>query len=194
LNGNRFGQYFFDNLAQLATKAVKEYEKPNLEQQALASGRPVVDLERERRAIFADARVLHGNFQPKAQFKNPNFREYKKKKKKKRREEEKEVLYEHWLMITLLSTGNKPNQFPPGNGRNPPRGGYRGGHNNNTRGGNRNRGQQNANPRPWPNDNQESNSGAPPSNRGGRANNNNQQQANNNNNRKFSHGKGRGGN
>jgi hypothetical protein len=85
LNGNRFGQYFFDNLPQLAIKAVKEFEKPNLEQQALASGRPVVEIERERRAVFADARVLNSSFQPKPQFKNPQgFRKSKKKKKKKK--------------------------------------------------------------------------------------------------------------
>jgi hypothetical protein len=72
LNGNRFGQYFFDNNLQIATKAVKAFEKPNLEQQAMASGRPVVELERERRAIFADAKTLHGSFhQQKPKFKTP---------------------------------------------------------------------------------------------------------------------------
>jgi hypothetical protein len=63
LNGNRFGQYFFDNLPQLATKVVRDFEKPNLEQQAITTGRPVVELERERRSIFADARMLHGPYQ-----------------------------------------------------------------------------------------------------------------------------------
>jgi hypothetical protein len=57
----------------LATKAVREFEKPNLEQQAIAAGRPVVELERERRAIFADAKVLNPPYQPKPQgFKNTN--------------------------------------------------------------------------------------------------------------------------
>jgi hypothetical protein len=71
LNGNRFGEYFFDNLPQLAIKAVKEYEKPNLEQQALTTGRPVVELERERRSIFADAKTLQGPYNQKPKFKTP---------------------------------------------------------------------------------------------------------------------------
>ncbi len=78
LNSNRFGQYSFDNLLQLAIKAVKEFEKPNLEQQAIAPGRPVVELERERRAIFADAKVLQN-----APFQNkPQFRQQQNRKKK----------------------------------------------------------------------------------------------------------------
>jgi hypothetical protein len=76
LNGNRFGQYFFDNNLQIATKAVKAFEKPNLEQQAMATGRPVVDLERERRTIFADARMLNGPYQQqKSKFKAPGSKQ-----------------------------------------------------------------------------------------------------------------------
>jgi hypothetical protein len=53
LNGNRFGQFFFDNTPQLAIAAIKAFERPHMEQQAAATGRPVVDLERERRYIYS---------------------------------------------------------------------------------------------------------------------------------------------
>jgi hypothetical protein len=41
----------------------------------MASGRPVVDLERERRAIFADARTLNGPYQQQKQKFKPPARE-----------------------------------------------------------------------------------------------------------------------
>jgi hypothetical protein len=39
LNANRLGEFFFDNVHQLATKAVKEFEKPALEKQAICFGK-----------------------------------------------------------------------------------------------------------------------------------------------------------
>jgi hypothetical protein len=57
LNCNRFGQFFFDNVPQLATKAIKAFERPNLEQQAAITGKPLVELERERRYIYSDAKT-----------------------------------------------------------------------------------------------------------------------------------------
>jgi hypothetical protein len=96
LKGNRFGQYFFDNYHELAVKAIKEFERPNLEQQAAAYGRPLVELERERRYIYSEAKTLQ--YRPNApnanqgrpnnnssqggrNFQQNNHREYKKKKK-----------------------------------------------------------------------------------------------------------------
>jgi hypothetical protein len=100
LKGNRFGQYFFDNFHELAVKAIKEFEKPNMEQQAAATGRPVVDLERERRYIYSEAKTLSyrpnapGNNQGRQNNNNGgynahnqgrNFQRKKKKKKKKKK-------------------------------------------------------------------------------------------------------------
>jgi hypothetical protein len=53
LKGNRFGQFFFDNRPELGIKAIKEFEHPNLEQQAAALGKPLVKLERERQFIYS---------------------------------------------------------------------------------------------------------------------------------------------
>ncbi len=64
LNANRFGEFFFDNVHQLATKAVKEFEKPALERQAIASGRPMAELEREQRYPFAKPQVFMSNNAP----------------------------------------------------------------------------------------------------------------------------------
>jgi hypothetical protein len=91
-------------------------------------------------------------------------------------------------VLWFYAGNNNFQNFPQqaGNGRPPQRGGFRGGHNNQQRGGYRGRGQQsNQGQRTWSNDSTDQNTGAPPSNRGGGAKNNN---------RKFSHGKGRGGN
>jgi hypothetical protein len=67
LNCNRFGEYFFDNSHQLAIKAVKAFEKPAIEKQAIASGRPVVELEREQRYPFSKAQVFTTNVPPRGQ-------------------------------------------------------------------------------------------------------------------------------
>jgi hypothetical protein len=83
LNGNRFGQFFFDNVPQLATEAIKAFEKPNLEQQAAAMGKPVVELERERRYIYSKAQV-HDRPQTARPQQGSNFPPSKKKKKKKK--------------------------------------------------------------------------------------------------------------
>jgi hypothetical protein len=41
----------------LATQAIKAFEKPHMEQQAAALGKPVVELERDRRYIYSKAQV-----------------------------------------------------------------------------------------------------------------------------------------
>jgi hypothetical protein len=45
----------------LATKAVKEFEKPALERQAIASGKTMAELEREQRYPFAKPQVFLSN-------------------------------------------------------------------------------------------------------------------------------------
>jgi hypothetical protein len=56
----------------LGIKAIKESERPNLEQQAAASGKTLVELERERRYIYSDAKTHNKPAQSRNQGK-PNF-------------------------------------------------------------------------------------------------------------------------
>jgi hypothetical protein len=64
LNSNRFGEYFFDDVHQLATKAVKEEGKASLEQLAITTGKPLVEVERETNYTFSSAKTY--NRPPKA--------------------------------------------------------------------------------------------------------------------------------
>jgi hypothetical protein len=79
LNGNRFGEYFFDDVHQLATEAVKKEGKALLEQKAITTGRPLVEVERQARFTFQDAKSYDRppNNQSQNQRKN-NFSKSKK--------------------------------------------------------------------------------------------------------------------
>ncbi len=59
LNCNRFGENFFDDVHQIATKAVREEGKASLEQKAITTGKPLVELERQVRYTFAKAQTLN---------------------------------------------------------------------------------------------------------------------------------------
>jgi hypothetical protein len=72
---------------------VKDFEKPALEKQAIASGRPLVELEREQRYPFAKPQVYATNFPQRGQQQPRPFQGQSKCTKSYEIEEKTQNLY-----------------------------------------------------------------------------------------------------
>jgi hypothetical protein len=107
LNGNRFGEYFFDDVHQLATKAVREEGKASLEQRAITTGKPLVEVEREVNYTFQSAKSYDRPQQSHGQnTKRNNNREFTISLKKKKKTFGKCTVRKYllWFMRALQAT------------------------------------------------------------------------------------------
>jgi hypothetical protein len=70
LDCNRFGEYFFNNQKKLANAAIKAEAVPTMESKAAGTGRTLVEVQRQLRYPFVDAKTAYRPYVPPNQNQN----------------------------------------------------------------------------------------------------------------------------